>query len=743
MHLVRPDAANGSTTLKGVALSPPLLLSVSPPPGPYRLTDELLMLKYDTIKALDEEYVMGTYPRLPALFVQGSGCSLWDNRGNEYIDLLAGIAVNVLGHCHPAVVSALTRQAQQLMVSSGYLLTAPQAQLARRLCEISGMDKVFFAICGATANETALKIARKHGNQKRPDGDYDIVALLGSFHGRTMGSVSLTGQRKHQRPFEPLLPNIKHIPINDLDALREAVSHKTAAIIMEPIQGESGVRPCTTTFLQTARELATEHDAFLVLDEVQTGIGRTGAWFNYQLHGVKPDLVAVAKGLGGGVPIGACLARGKAANLLQPGEHGSTFGGNPLVCAAALAVLDAVEQHGLIAQSQETGSYFMDQLRALGPEVEEVRGEGLMIAVVLARQNAKEIMRACFDRYLITSATDERTLRLVPPLIITKRQIDQAVGILANALGIERTIVTPIPSERPEPLHDVLAIEDLSDVQLEEVLSLASFLKQRRATSPGPIVPIEGRTIGLLFEKPSLRTRLTLESAIAELGGLPVYLSKEDVGLGSREAMKDIAGNLAEWCSAIVARLYWHRDLIALAEYSKVPVINALTELEHPLQALADMMTIREEFGDERVKITYVGDGNNVARSLAKLAIRLGYPFTMCGPENFRLEPMPGLDQTSDLEEGLQDAKVVYTDVWISMGDEHEQEHRLKVFESYQVNGEVMRLAAKDAIFMHCLPARRGFEVTDDVIDSPQSRVTPQAGNRLHTAKALLQMVLG
>ncbi|HEY0866356.1 MAG TPA: hypothetical protein VGE01_03200, partial [Fimbriimonas sp.] len=209
------------------------------------------------------------------------------------------------------------------------------------------------------------------------------------------------------------------------------------------------------------------------------------------------------------------------------------------------------------------------------------------------------------------------------------------------------------------------------------------------------------------------------------------------------EPIRDVSSNLARWCSVIVARLYWHRHLLELADGADVPVVNALTEWEHPCQALADMMTVQENFGTDKVKITYVGDGNNVARSLAKLATRLGYPMTICGPENFRLEPIEGLSQTTDLEEGLAGAKVVYTDVWVSMGDEHEQEHRLKVFQNYQVNRPVMDLADKDAIFLHCLPARRGFEVTEDVIDGPQSRIVDQAENRLHAQKALLQRIMG
>ncbi|MBW7927255.1 MAG: acetylornithine transaminase [Fimbriimonadaceae bacterium] len=701
------------------------------------------MLKFDTIKSLDDDYVLKTYNRQPALFVQGAGCSLWDNRGNEYLDLFAGIAVNVLGHCHPAIVSAITRQAQQLMHTSNLLLTAPQAQLARRLCELGSMDKVFFTVCGATANETALKIAKKHGHSKRPDGDYEIVSLLGSFHGRTMGALSAGGQRKYQRPFDPLVPGFRHVPINDLEALRAAVGHKTAAILIEPIQGEFGIHPCTTTYLQAARELATQNDALLIFDEVQTGIGRTGTWFNYQQHDVLPDLVCLAKGLGGGFPIGAVMARGKAADILQPGDHGSTFGGNPLACAVALAVLDTIENHRLAENAQEVGAYLRQRLSELGQEIEDVRGAGLMVGCTLKTQNAREVVRACFDKKVILNATDDTTLRFVPPLILTKRQVDHAIATLADVLGVQVPKVAAVVGARPEPLHDVLAVDDLSDAQLEEALTLSAYLKQRRSQTPGPIVPVEGRTVALLFEKPSLRTRLTFETAVTELGGFPVFLGKSDVGLGQREAVKDIASNLAEWCSLIVARLFWQRDLEDLARHAEVPVVNALTELEHPFQALADMLTIRECFGGDKVKIAYVGDGNNVARSLAKVATRLGYPFTICGPDNFRLEEMAGVEQTSVLEEGLADAHVVYTDVWISMGDEHEQEHRLKIFDDYQVNRDVMAMASPDAIFMHCLPARRGFEVTDDVIDSQQSRVVQQAGNRLHTAKAVLQMILG
>ncbi len=703
------------------------------------------MLKYDQIKSLDDDFVIPTYNRMPALFVQGAGCSLWDNRGNEYLDLLAGIAVCNLGHCHPAVVAAITRQAQQLIHVSNLLLTAPQAQLAEKLCRISGMEKVFYAICGATANETALKIAKKHGAIKRPDGDYQIITLQRSFHGRTLGSISATGQRKYQRPFEPLIPGFVHIPANDIQALREAFSHKTAAVLFEPIMGEGGVQELTTEFLKEAESLCREHNALLMLDEVQSGMGRTGKWFAFQHHGIRPDVLCLAKGLGGGVPIGACLVAGKATGILEPGDHGATFGGNPLSCSAALAVIETIEHQDLLSHVEKVGAYFRERLEGLGPIVEKVKGYGLMLGLALNEPKARDIVRQCLEKRLIINATDETTLRFVPPLILSVEQVDEAIAIIASVLGVDAAKpVDRVVAARPSvEYRDVLSIDDLTDQQLEDLLDLAAYSKQRRKLAPSAITPVENRSVAMLFEKQSLRTRFSFEVAIRELGGHPVYLGKNEVGMGSREAVKDVAMNLSRWSSMVVARLYWHKHLKELAEFCDVPVVNALTEWEHPCQALADVMTVRERFGSDKVKIAYVGDANNVARSLAKLATRLGYPVSIVGPENFRLEPIEGLTQTANIEEGLADAKVVYTDVWVSMGDEHEQEHRMRVFESFQVNRRMMSMADKDAVFMHCLPARRGLEVTDDVIDGVGSVVNDQAENRLHAQKALLQRILG
>lgn len=393
------------------------------------------------IRSLDQQYVMNTYKRMPGVFVRGEGCSLWDEDGNEYLDFLAGIAVCQLGHCHPAVVKAVTEQAKTLMHTSNYLVSPPQALLAKRLCEISGMENVFFAVDGTTAKEAALKIAKKHGLLKRPTGDYEIITLNNSFHGRSLGSLSATAQARYQNAFKPLIPGFRHIPINDVAALREAFSDKTAAISFEPIQGEGGVAPVSQEFFQAARDLCDKHDAFLICDEVQTGIGRTGKWFCFQHFGTLPDMVCVAKALGSGVPVGACMARGKAARTLVFGDHGSTFSGSPITTAPALAVLDTIEKEGLLEHAVQMGKLLSEAMRGLGDIVAEVRGRGLMIGVRLREPIARDVVAKAQERGLITNATDEHMLRLVPPLIVTPAQIEKAVSIFAEVLGVEKPVL--------------------------------------------------------------------------------------------------------------------------------------------------------------------------------------------------------------------------------------------------------------------------------------------------------------
>lgn len=386
-----------------------------------------------TVWDLDQTYIMPAYRRYPPLFVRGVGAYLYDEQGNAYLDFLAGIAVCALGHCHPRMVRRIQQQAETLIHTSGLLLTEPAARLAEKLCAVSGMERVFFCNSGAEACETALKIVRKYANAVKQSPNYEILVLEGSFHGRTMGALSATAQTKYQEPFRPLLPGFRVIPRNDLEALQLAFSERTAGIFLEPIQGEGGIHPLSDAFLETARALCDRYEALMVVDEVQSGLGRTGKWFAYQHTRIVPDLVTVAKGLGGGIPIGACLARGPASTLLQPGEHGSTFGGNPLATATALEVLDTLEAEGLLENAEQMGALMRQQLACLqseGAPIAEVRGRGLMLGVQLTQPIARRVAQHAFNKRLILNAVGDWVLRLVPPLIITENEVRQASEIL-------------------------------------------------------------------------------------------------------------------------------------------------------------------------------------------------------------------------------------------------------------------------------------------------------------------------
>ena len=385
------------------------------------------------IKQLDADYLLPVYARLPITLVRGLGVKVWDADGKEYIDFLAGIATNALGHCHPKMVQAIQEQAATLIHTAGYYFTAPVAKLARKLTQISGMDRAFFGNSGAEAVECAIKISRKYAKSHGGPNKFGIVAAQKSFHGRTMATVTATGQPKYQEPFAPMVQGFTHVPFNDIEALKAAVTDNTCAVLLEPIQGEGGVYPAHKPYLEAARALCDQHQALLIFDEVQTGIGRTGKWFAYEHYGVVPDLLTSAKALGGGFPIGACLARGDAAATLVAGDHGSTYGGNPLACATALAVLTTIEEEHLLANAHAMGDYFVHRLNEhpLRDKIADIRALGLMIGVELKAPDAKRVLMESLERGLLMSAIGDHTLRFVPPLNITQSDIDAVMEILA------------------------------------------------------------------------------------------------------------------------------------------------------------------------------------------------------------------------------------------------------------------------------------------------------------------------
>lgn len=387
--------------------------------------------------ARTQKYIMNTYARLPVAIARGGGVYVWDEQGKEYLDFVSGIAVNALGHCHPAVVEAITRQAGQLMHTSNLYYTGPQAQLAELLIEGSPFDRVFFCNSGAEANEAAIKLARKYGKEVLDLGRHEIITAWNSFHGRTLAAITATGQPKYQKGFEPLPAGFKYVPFNDVEALRACVSDATCALMFEPIQGESGVRPATVEFLREARRICDETGILLILDEVQTGLGRTGRMFAFQHYGIEPDIISLAKALGGGLPMGAMMAKEDVASHFEPGSHASTFGGNPVAAAAACAVIKTILDDGLMDNARNMGSYFASGLSGLKDKyagITEVRGMGLMVGLGLAR-GAREVAAKCLELGLLVNPIGDTTIRFLPPLIVTREDVDKALAILDQAIA--------------------------------------------------------------------------------------------------------------------------------------------------------------------------------------------------------------------------------------------------------------------------------------------------------------------
>ncbi len=390
----------------------------------------------EEIKALNDSHILNTYGERQLALVRGEGMFVWDAEGREYLDCLAGIAVVGLGHCHPEVTEAICTQAKTLVHTSNLYYIEPQVRLAQLLSEHSFANRWFFANCGATANESAIKLVRRYWTQKGTSKP-EIIAAEQSFHGRTLATVTATGQLKHHQGFEPLLPGIRHVPYDDASALKKAITPQTGAILLEPIQGEGGVRIPADTYLREVRELCNEHEVLLILDEVQTGMGRTGRLFAYEHSDIEPDVVTLAKALGNGVPISAMGCTEEVSQGLSPGTHASTFGGNPLCTAAALATLDVLLRPGFLERVSALGEYFLQGLRQLAathPQVVEVRGRGLMIGVEF-RHEVKPVLDGMREAGILCGPAGPKVLRFLPPLIIEEHHIDRVLTALDDVLS--------------------------------------------------------------------------------------------------------------------------------------------------------------------------------------------------------------------------------------------------------------------------------------------------------------------
>jgi len=370
------------------------------------------------------------YGTPPISLVKGKGVIVYDADGKKYLDFLGGIATNLLGHAHPAIIKAVTKQISTLSHVSNFYMHPQVLQLAQSLQKMTGdkNSKVFFCNSGAEANEAAIKLSRLTGRA-------NIVAAQGAFHGRTMGAISLTGQPAKRDPFKPLLKKIKHVPYGDFDALRRTVTSKTAMVILEPIMGEAGVVVPPKGYLKAAREICNETGALLVIDAVQTGMGRTGTWFGYEIEGITPDVITIAKGLGGGLPLGAMITLGRSSNLFKPGDHGSTFGGNPVACAAANATINVIQSKGLLKSNLVLGNLLKSELTKI-PGISEVRGRGLLIGIVLKTVSAKALAVDLLNNGVLVNATSDEVIRIAPAFIITKKNVMDFVAAFRNSLGV-------------------------------------------------------------------------------------------------------------------------------------------------------------------------------------------------------------------------------------------------------------------------------------------------------------------
>lgn len=387
----------------------------------------------DNAQKLADKYHVDLYGRFPLTLTEGSGCHVTASNGKTYLDALAGIAVNCLGYAHPLHVSAIKEQAEKLIHTSNFFYNEPQSKLAKMLAELSGLDKAFFCNSGAEAVEGAVKLARKYAYVKEKSGN--IISMKNCFHGRTLGAIAM-GKEKYQKGFAPMAPGFEQVEMNDIEQLRERMNDSTVAVIMETIQGEGGIHPVDEAYLKEVRQLCDEHNALLILDEIQCGIGRTGTMFAFQQYDVEPDIITSAKALGGGVPIGAVIAKEHVAAAFNHGEHGTTYGGNPLACAAACATLETIVDQDIAEQAKEKGAYFIHKMRGIAEgwdTIKEVRGRGLMIGVELNFEGA-EVVDAMLERGVISNCASDTVMRIVPPLIIKKEELDTIIDALTESI---------------------------------------------------------------------------------------------------------------------------------------------------------------------------------------------------------------------------------------------------------------------------------------------------------------------
>jgi len=697
-----------------------------------------------------DSHVMNTYGRLPFALSHGEGVWIWDTNGRKYLDGLAGIAVNTLGHAHPKLVPALQDQVGKLIHSCNYYQVPLQETLAAKLVALSSLTNVFFCSTGLEANEAALKIARKYGHDKGIDRP-EIIVYEKAFHGRSIATLSATGNPKVQAGFGPLVEGFVRVPLNDVSAIEAQArdNPNVVAVFLEVIQGEGGIHPATIEYLQAVRRICDEKGWLLMLDEVQCGMGRTGKWFAHQWAGILPDVMPLAKGLGSGVPVGAVVCGPKAAHVFAPGNHGTTFGGNPLAMRAGVETIRIMEEENLLANAAAVGDLLSSTLRGAGrprwvrrhprpgPDDRHRTRAPMQRTAGPGRRSRPVAERDCRQGDSSRPAADPHRRRS-PPDRGDSCSADQVVpgqdGTMKPGMSL---------------IKHYLQFKDLRAEEYAYLLARTAMIKQRFKNYE-KYTPLADRTLAMIFEKASTRTRVSFEAGMYQMGGSVVNLTTGDSQLGRAEPIEDSAKVISRMVDLVMIRTYEQTKLEAFAANSRVPVINGLTNENHPCQILADVFTYIEHRGSIRGKVVaWVGDGNNMANTWLQAADILDFTLHVSTPTGYELDPeVAGVSNTHCVKvfknplDACRGAHLVTTDVWTSMGYEAENEARKKAFADWCVDREMMAVAQPDALFMHCLPAHRGEEVAAEVIDGPQSVVWDEAENRMHVQKALMEYLL-
>ena len=656
------------------------------------------------------------------MFERGQGTELWDVHGKRYLDFLAGIAVVSLGHANPVIAEAISDQARRLLHVSNFFTNPVAAKAARmvneQLAEASGRQgQIFFTNSGAESVECAIKLARKHGGR----GRHTVVSALGSFHGRTLAALAATGQPTKHEPFQPMPEGFRHVAWGELDAMQAAVDGSVAAVLIEPVQGEGGVNPATAEYLQGIRALCDEVGALLMIDEIQTGFGRTGRWFGFEHAGVQPDVVTLAKAMGNGMPVGACWARTDVASVFEPGDHGSTYSGTAIATAAVggdpvgdaparragdgRAAGPAAGRRPARPRRCRRGAWSRPDARR--PARRRHRCEGGVPAA--APSGPDHQRRERVDAALRAAAHGVR------------RRDRRGARATRRRAGPRRRRGDTRCDRRCDGMsRHLLTIADFEAAEIEQILALAA------APIDSLGRPLDGLGAALIFEKPSNRTRHSTEMAVVQLGGHPIYTRGEEVGFDTREPVEDVAQILAGYHAVIAARVFSHHTLERMAAVVDTPVVNLLSDWSHPLQAFADALTMTQALGPLAGRtVAYVGDYNNVARSLAEVSLLLGARVRLASPLGFaaddaeldRLRLIGGgdIEQSHRPVDAVRGADAVHTDTWVSMGQEAEKEQRRKQFEGYtrrrrhdgarRVRGDLHALPAG---LPRCRSGRRG-----------------------------------